>query len=115
MSSNTIKELAVSTGLSIEDATSLLLAVLEDAKDNKKKEKKKVSKHIDIEYTGNVTFTCVTCDSVFNRTFTTNIKDQHLYKSAPVCIYCKGALLSKSREDLVSMILSDRKDIKKIA
>ena len=113
MSSDIIAELAVSNDISIDEATSLVLAILADSKDKKKVVKKK--KHIDIEYIGKVTFTCITCDSVFNRTFTTNIKEQHLYKSAPVCIYCKEALLSKSKEDLVSMILSDRKDIKKIA
>ena len=116
MSTDIIKELAESNGLSIEDATSLLLAVLDDVKVNKKKEgKKKVEKYIEIEYTGKVTFTCSTCDSVFNRTFTTNIKDQHLHKKAPTCIYCRNALLNKSKENLVLMILSDRKDIKRIS
>ena len=118
MSSNIIAELAESNGLSIEDATSLLLSVLGDIKvkgKNKKEVKKTKEKYIEIEYTGNVTFTCSTCDSVFNRTFTTNIKDQHIYKSAPVCIYCEEALLSKEKKDLIVMILSDRKDIKKIS
>ena len=115
MSTDIIAELAESNDISIEDATSLLLAVLDDVKVNKKKAtKKKAEKYVDIEYTGDVTFTCNTCDSVFNRTFTTNIKNQHLYKSAPACIYCKDALLSKRKEDLIVMILSDRKDIKKI-
>ena len=115
MSTDIIAELAASNDISIEDATSLLLSVLgEDKSKAKKKEKKKAERHIDIEYTGRVTFTCITCDSVFNRTFTSNIKDQHIYKPAPTCIYCKEALLSKEKKDLIVMILSDRKDIKKI-
>ncbi len=117
MSTDIIAELARSNDLSIEDATSLLLSVLGDikVKSKKKEVKKKAEKYIEIEYTGKVTFTCTTCDSVFNRTFTTNIKDQHLNKPAPTCIYCKEALLSKSKEDLIVMILSDRKDVKKIS
>lgn len=91
------------------------LTLLMKEKKGKKKVKKKAEKYIDIEYQGKVTFTCITCSKVFNRTFITNIKDQHIHKRAPTCIYCKDMLLNKSKEDLVLMILSDRKDIKKIA
>ena len=115
MSTDIIAELIGDTGMSPEEATKLLLSVLDEDRSNKKKEKKKVEKYIQIEYIGKVTFTCSTCSTVFNRTFTTNIKDQHLHKPAPTCNYCRDALNNKSKEDLIVMILSDRKDIKKIA
>ena len=116
MSSEIIKELAESNGLSIEEATSLLIAVLGDVEKDKKKSKcKKKETYIRVEYVGKVTFTCSTCSTVFNRTFTTNVKDQHLHKPAPTCTYCRDALNNKSKEDLIVMILSDRKDIKRIA
>lgn len=89
------------------------LAILMKEKKNKPKTKKK-EKYVEIEYTGKVTFTCITCTKVFNRTFTTNIKDQHLHKKAPTCIYCKDMLLNKDKEELILMIISDRRDCKKI-
>lgn len=90
------------------------LALLQKEKKSKPKTKKK-EKYIQIEYTGKVTFTCRTCNTQFNREFTTNVKDQHLLKAAPTCDYCKDALLGKSKENLIAMILSDRKDFKKIS
>lgn len=115
MSSEIIAELAASSGISIKDATDLLLTVLADIKTDNKEVKKKKDTYVEIEYTGKVTFTCITCTKVFNRTFITNIKDQHLHKKAPTCIYCKDMLLNKDKEELVLMIISDRRDCKKIA
>lgn len=116
MSSDIIAELIGDTGMSADEAMKLILSVLDEDKSKAKKAAKKPKvRQVDIEYTGKVTFTCNTCSKVFNRTFITNIKDQHIHKPAPTCIYCKDNLLKREKEDLILMILSDRKDMKKMS